>query len=159
MFWSSTGILNDKARDWSKIVIGLLACCRTPLVLQNSPATAINNPDYRRGITIRTLKFCRKLAKFEDLCVIHVGEYCYDSSLNLLISCFWLMSFRNCFLCRCFFEHLDKFCDVVLSPCILQFHRWDRYTWYSIVSSVASGFFVALRILLRFPRWSCFWYK
>ena len=38
-----------------------------------------------------------------------------------------------------FFEHLDKFCDVILSPCIQQLHRRDRYTRYSKVSSVASS--------------------
>ena len=39
MFWSSTGILLiDKATDLSKIAISLLGCCRTPLVLQISPA-------------------------------------------------------------------------------------------------------------------------
>ena len=35
MFWSSTGILlNNKARSWSKVAIGLLECCRTPRILQ-----------------------------------------------------------------------------------------------------------------------------
>ena len=118
MFWSSSRVLlDDKARDWSKVAIGLLECCRTPLVRQISPATALNDPDFWKGIVIRTFKFCRILAKFEDLCVVHVH---------------------------------NQLCDVILSPCILQFHRWDRYTWYSVVSSVASGFPVALRILLRF---------
>ena len=51
-----------------------LGCCRTPLVLQISPATTINNPDFRKEIAIRTLKFCRIHAKFEDLCVVHVDE-------------------------------------------------------------------------------------
>ena len=58
-----------------------------------------------------------------------------------------------------FLEHLNQLCDVIFSPSILQFHRWDRYTKYSAVSSVASGFPIALRILLRFPRWSCLLYK
>ena len=66
---SSTGILlNDQARDWRIVAISLLGCCRTPLVLQISPATAINDPDFRKGIAMRTLKFCRILTKFEDLC-------------------------------------------------------------------------------------------
>ena len=43
-------------------------------VLQNSPATAINNPEFRKGVAIKTLKFCRILAKFEDHCVVHVDE-------------------------------------------------------------------------------------
>ena len=73
MFWSSTGICRyDKARDWSKIAIGLLECCRTPRVLQISPTIAIHDPDFGKGIAIRTLMFCRILAKFEDLCVVHV---------------------------------------------------------------------------------------
>ena len=75
MFWSSTGIrLDDKARDGSKVAMGLLGCCRTPLVLQISRATAINDPDIRKAILIKPMKFCRILAKFEDLCVVHVGE-------------------------------------------------------------------------------------
>ena len=47
---------------------------RLPLVLQISPATAINDPDFRKGIATRTLKFCRILAKFEDLCLVHIFE-------------------------------------------------------------------------------------
>ena len=75
MFWSSTGILlHDKAKDWSKIAIGLPECCRTPRVLQISTATAINDPDFGENIAIKTLMFCRILAKFEDLCLVHVGE-------------------------------------------------------------------------------------
>ena len=74
-FWSSIGILlNAKARDWSKIAIGLLECCRTPRVLQFSPAIAINDPDFWKGIAIRTLIFCKFFAQFEDLCVVHVFE-------------------------------------------------------------------------------------
>ena len=30
--------------------------------------------------------------------------------------------FKELFLVQMFLEHLDKFCDVILSPCILQFH-------------------------------------
>ena len=75
MFWSSTGmLLNDKAKDWSGIAIGLLECCRTPRVLQISPTTAINDPDFGKSVAIKTLMFCRILAKFEDLCVVHVDE-------------------------------------------------------------------------------------
>ena len=37
-------------------------------------ATARNNPHFRKGIAIMTLKFCRNLAKFEDICVVHVDE-------------------------------------------------------------------------------------
>ena len=75
VLWSSTGILlNDKARDWSKIAIGLLECCRTPRVLQISPATAINDPDFWKCTAIRTLKFFEIIAKFEDVCVVHVDE-------------------------------------------------------------------------------------
>ena len=45
----STGILlNDVEKDRIEIVVVLLKCCRTPLVLQISPATAINNPDFRK---------------------------------------------------------------------------------------------------------------
>ena len=73
--WSSTGILlNDKARDWSIVTIRLQGCCRTPLLLQISPATTINDPEFEKGIAIRTLMFCRILAMFEDLCLVHVGE-------------------------------------------------------------------------------------
>ena len=79
LFWYSTGILlNDKARDWSKIAIHLLQCRNTPRILQISPATAVNDPDYGKSIAIKTLMFCRILAKFKDLCVdlcvVHVDE-------------------------------------------------------------------------------------
>ena len=75
VFWSSTGILlNDKARDCSKVAIGLLECCRTPRILQISLETAVIYPDFRKGIAIRTLKFCRILAKFEDLCEVRVDD-------------------------------------------------------------------------------------
>ena len=56
MLWSSTGILlNDVAKDRIEIVVVLLKSCRTPLVLQISPATAINDPDFRKGIAVRAL--------------------------------------------------------------------------------------------------------
>ena len=75
VLWSSSGILlYDKAKDQSKVAIGLLLCCRTPRILQIAPATSINNTDFRTGIDISTLKFCRILTKFEDLCAVHVDE-------------------------------------------------------------------------------------
>ena len=49
VFWSSTGILllDDKLRiEVKSQLISLLDCCRTPLVLQISPAAAINDPDF-----------------------------------------------------------------------------------------------------------------
>ena len=57
-----------------QIAIGLHECCRTPRVHQISPATAMNDPDFGEGIAIKTLMFCRILAKFEDLCVVHIFE-------------------------------------------------------------------------------------
>ena len=75
MLRSSSGILlDDKARDRIEIVVVLLECCGTPRILQISPATAEIFPDFLKGIAIRTLKFYRILAKFEDLCVVHVDE-------------------------------------------------------------------------------------
>ena len=41
---------------------------------QISPAIAIIDPDFGESIAIKTLMFCRILANFEDLCVVHVGE-------------------------------------------------------------------------------------
>ena len=38
------------------------------------PATSINDSDCGKGIAIRTLLFFRIPAKFEDLCLVHVGE-------------------------------------------------------------------------------------
>ena len=75
MLWSSTGILlDDVARNRIEIVVVLLKCCETSPVLQISPATAINHPDFRKGIAIKTWTSCRILAKFKDLCVVHVDE-------------------------------------------------------------------------------------
>ena len=56
------------------VAIGLLECCGTPRILQISPATAINDTDFLKDIAIKTLMFCRILAKFEDLCLVHVVE-------------------------------------------------------------------------------------
>ena len=71
-FWSSTGILlNDKARDCSKIKIGLLESRRTLRVLQISPATATNDPDFGEGVAIRTLMF----AQFSRSSKISVWSY------------------------------------------------------------------------------------
>ena len=87
MFWSSTGILlGDQARDWIGAAMSLLGCSRTPHALGISPATAILNTDYWQSTTIKTLKFCRILAKFQDLCVWFMStSKCFDFSLNLLI--------------------------------------------------------------------------
>ena len=40
-----------------------------------SPATAINDTDFCKRIAIKTLKFCRILARFEDLCAVQTFEY------------------------------------------------------------------------------------
>ena len=110
----------DKARDSSIVAIGLLKCCRTPRILQISPAIARNDPDFGKGIAIRTLKFCRILAK--SVWFMSSSNFC-DSSLNLLISSFLTRVLEELFLMLMFLEHLDQFCDVILTPCILQFHR------------------------------------
>ena len=39
-----------------------------------SPATAINDSNFGKGIAIKTSTMCRILAKFEDLCVVRVVE-------------------------------------------------------------------------------------
>ena len=88
MLWSSTGILlNDIARDRIEIAAVLLKCCRTSLVLQISPATAINNRDIRDGVAVKTLTFCNILAKFEDLCLVHIFRQffrCFTEPVDLL---------------------------------------------------------------------------
>ena len=88
MLWSSTGILlNDAARDRIEIVVVLLKCCRTSLVLQISPATATNNPEFRGGIAIGALKFRRILSEFEDLCLVHILQLflrCFTEPVDLL---------------------------------------------------------------------------
>ena len=96
VFCTSTGVLlNDKARDRSEVAIGLLVCCRTPRILKFYPATAINYLEFPESIAIRALMFTRIFAKLEDLS----ASNCCDSSLNLLIFCFWLKSLRNFSLC------------------------------------------------------------
>ena len=94
-------LLNDKPRDWSKVAIGLLECCRTPRVLQISPTTAINDPEFWKGIAIRTLMFS-EFSQSSKISVLFMStSNCCESSLDLLVSCFWLISLRNCSLCRC----------------------------------------------------------
>ena len=83
VLWSSTGVLlDDKARDWSKVAIIFLGCCRTPLVLEDSEVFA----EFLQSSKISFIS----------------SSKCCDSSLNLLISCFSLMSSRKCSLCWCF---------------------------------------------------------
>ena len=85
VLWSSTGILlNDKARDWSKVAISFLGCCRTPLVLHDSEV--LQNSCKSSKISVWFIS----------------SSNCCDSSLNLLISCFSLMSSRKWSLCCCF---------------------------------------------------------
>ena len=133
MFWSSTGILlNDKARDWSKVAIGVLECWRTLRILQISLATAINDPDFRKGIAIRTWMFCRNSVWFMST------SNCCD--LLLLTHVFK----ENCSLCWCFSNILISFVTLFCRRASCSF------------TGVASGFPVAVRFLLRFPRWSCF---
>ena len=38
------------------------------------PQLQEHDPDFGEGIAIKTLMFCRILAKFEYLCVVHVDE-------------------------------------------------------------------------------------
>ena len=89
MLWSSTGVLlNDVASDRSAIEVVLLKCCTTSIVLQISSATAINNPDFRKRIAVRALKFCRIFAKFEDLdlCLVHIFQQflrCFTEPVDL----------------------------------------------------------------------------
>ena len=68
VLWSSSGILLNV------IALGFLFCCRTPRVLQISPKTATNDPDFGESIAIKTLMSCRSLAMFQDFCVVHVDE-------------------------------------------------------------------------------------
>ena len=94
MFWSSTGILlNDKAEDWNEIATSLLECCTTSRPLHMSPATAKNDPNFRERIAIKSSKISFRFMSLSN---------CRDSSLNFLISCFWLMSSKNCSFCWCF---------------------------------------------------------
>ena len=158
MFWSSTGILlNDKTRIEVKSQ-SVFCNGAAPRILQISPATAINNPDFRKIIAIRT-SFLQNISQNSKISVWFTSaSNCCDSSLNLWISCFWLMSFGSCSLCRCFRTSQSALWHqcVAVHPAVSPLRSIYRY---SGVSSVALGLPVALRILLRFPRWSCFLYK
>ena len=136
MLWSLPGILlNDKARDWSRIAIGLQGCCRTPLVLHSNFSRNCNKwSRFLKSIGIKTLMFCGILAKFENLCVVHVDEYFLWFLTEPVDLPLLTHVLKELFLMLMFLEHLDQLRDVVLSPCIL--HNWDRYTRYSVVSSV-----------------------
>ena len=78
-------------RDWSKIAIGLLQCCRTPRVLQISPATATNDSDF--GKALQSGHWC--FAEFSQSPKISVwfmsASNCCDSSLNC-----WSPAFDSC---------------------------------------------------------------
>ena len=64
-FWQNQGLMQN--RNWSVYY----KCCKTPLVLQISPATAMNDPDLRERIAIKTLQR-RILAKLQNLCLGHI---------------------------------------------------------------------------------------
>ena len=83
----STGILlNDVEKDRIEIVVVLLKCCRTPLVLQISPQLPSIIPISVKEMQSRIF-FCRILAKFEDLCLVHVLQQplrCFTEPVDLL---------------------------------------------------------------------------
>ena len=160
MCWSSTGIIfNDKSKDWSKIAIGLLDVVGLREYFKFLPQLQYMIPISEKALQSRHWCFAQFSQSSKISVWFMLTSNCCFSSLNLLISCFWLTSSRNCSLCWCFSNISLRFVTLFLSPCILQVHRWDRHTKYSVISSVASGFPVALRILLRFQKWSCFLYK
>ena len=103
VLWSSTGILlDDKAGYWSKVAISFLGYCRTPLVLEDSEVLQ-NTCKVRRSLFGSYLRVIVVIPHWTDLLLFtHV--------------------FKEVFLMLLFFEHLVIFCDVILSPCILQFH-------------------------------------
>ena len=85
MLWSSTGILFDIDRTAIEVV--LLKCCRTSIFLQISPATAINNSNFRERIAVRALTLCSVFAELEDFCSIHVFQQplrCFTEPVDLL---------------------------------------------------------------------------
>ena len=81
----------------------------------------------------------------------------FETLLNLSISCFWLMSLRNCSLCWCFsnvsISFVTSFCR--RASCIFTVEI-EKQVFHGL--QCCFGFPVALRFLLKFPRWSCFLY-
>ena len=60
--------IEEKSQFALCVVVGLR------LYFKFLPQLQIHDLDFRKGIAIRTLKLCRILAKFEDLCLIHFSE-------------------------------------------------------------------------------------
>ena len=85
---------------------GLLRCClysRTPLVLQNSPATALKKSRFPYRNCKQDIEVFEAFSQSSKISAwLMSTSNCCDSSLDLLISCFWLMSLSECALCRCF---------------------------------------------------------
>ena len=94
MFWSSGIILLcDIATNRITIEVDLVKWCGASIVLQNSSASVINNPDFCTGIAVRALKLFSVFAELEDLCLVHVLSATFDdASLNQLIFYVWLIS-------------------------------------------------------------------
>ena len=155
MFWSSTGILlNDKAKDRSKVAISLLGCCGTPLVLQISPATGnkwsrILKRHCNQDIDV--LQNSRKVRRslFGSCHRLIVVIPLLAEPVDLLL---WTHVFKELFLMLMFLEHLDQLWRyfVAVHPAVSPL----RSTYQVLCSQQCCfAFPVALRILLRFPRW------
>ena len=138
MLWSSNGILlNDAVRDRIEIVVVLLKCCRTPLALQITPATGINNPISVKGLQSGHcfLQNSRKVRRSLSGPISH-SSFC-DASLHLLIFCVWLIPLRNCSLCWCDSNFSINLENCRLSLFILLLNCWEGYAWNSVIHPVS----------------------
>ena len=88
MFWSSGRILShEKAINEITIEVDLLKWCTAWIVPQISSASAINNPNFCKGIAVGALKLWSIFAEFEDLCLVHVFQQllrCFTEPVDLL---------------------------------------------------------------------------
>ena len=123
-----------------------------------SSTAAIDYYNFPVEIAVKTLLFGRIFAKFEDLAVVQIGDQVLRFRAELVdllrlaqifpewmndSSCLWFSNFS-----------INLF--TVFACCILRLDCGKRYSRYSVIHGVATGFSVTFRIARWFPRCSCF---
>ena len=92
------------------------------------------------GIAVRTLLFGRKVAKFEDLGVVQVGDQVLRFFAELVDLERLAQVLNEGFLMLVVLELLDQLLDFVVACCILLLDCRKRYSINSVFHGVVTGF-------------------
>ena len=124
MFWSSTGILLiDKARKWSK------SRNWSSGVLSDSACTSNFSRNCNKWSRFLTRHCNQDIAFWKSSRKVRRSLFRSCRRVIVVIPCWtcWSPAFDSCLqgivsFCRCFWNiSISSLCDVILSPCILQF--------------------------------------